>query len=146
MLSIGLGHPRFLHTDLNLIIQILTMVIILVSLYFKKKGKLKHHGAIMGIAVVLHALTFFMVMGPIFSESFTFFSTETSLTLVQTTWLHAIPGAIALLLAILLVGFWVINPSNIASCFKRKRIMDITLTLWLFSLAFGIVTYMLFYL
>ena len=100
----------------------------------------------MGVAVVLHVLTFVLMMGPRFSEAFTFFSTEISLTLVQTTWLHAIPGAVALILAVFLVGMWAVQPSNNAACFKRKRIMDVTLVLWVFSLVFGIVTYILFYL
>ena len=41
---------------------------------------------------------------------------------------------------------WALNSSNVKGCFKRKRLMDITLVLWLFSLLFGIITYMLFYL
>jgi uncharacterized membrane protein YozB (DUF420 family) len=146
MLGIGLGHPRFLKNDLNLLIQILTLAIIFVSIYYKKKGKLKHHGATMGIAVILHILTVVSVMGPIFSQSFTFFSTQTGLALVQAVWLHAIPGAIAILLAILLIVMWAIQPSNTAACYKRKRIMDVTLVLWVFSLVFGIVTYALIYL
>ena len=146
MLGIGLGHPRFIHTDLNLLTQIITLIIILVSLYYKKKGKIRLHGATMGVAVILHILTFLLVMGPTFSQSFTFFSTETSLLLVQTTWIHAVPGATALLLAIFLVTKWAVQSSNIAPCYKRKRIMDVTLMLWVLSLAFGIATYALFYL
>ncbi|PVX24348.1 MAG: hypothetical protein CW691_08040 [Candidatus Bathyarchaeum sp.] len=145
MLGIGLGHPRFVHTDLNMLTQILTLIIIFVSLYYKKKGKLKHHGATMGIAVIVHILTFVLVMGPIFSESFAFFSSEIDLALVQTTWLHVVPGTIAIILAIFLVVKWAINASNTAGCYKLKRIMDITLLLWLFSLAFGIATYILIY-
>ena len=145
MLSIGLGHPRFIHTDLNLLIQILTLVIIFVSLYYKKKGKLKHHGATMGFAVILHILTFVLVMGPIFSGQFSFFSTELGLALVQTTWIHAIPGTIAMILAVFLVIKWAINPSNTASCYKLKRVMDATLLLWVISLVFGIATYVLIY-
>lgn len=145
MLSIGLGHPMLLNTSLNMLIQILTLVIIIVSLYFKKKGNIKLHGASMGIAVILHLLTFVLVMGPIFAEHFSFYSSEMSLPLVQTTWLHAIPGAIALILAIFLVLIWAVKASNIAGCYKRKRIMDITLLLWLFSLIFGIVTFVLTY-
>ena len=145
MLNIGLGNTRFLHTDLNLLIQIVTIIIIMVGIYFKKKGKLKHHGATMGIAVILHFLTFVLVMGPIFAQNFSFFSSEMGLPLVQTTWLHAIPGAIALILAVFLVVIWAVKASNIAGCYKRKRIMDITLLLWLFSLVFGIVTYVLIY-
>jgi len=145
MLNIGLGHPRFL-TDLNLFVQIANLIIIFVSIHFKNKGRPKHHGAMMGIAVVLHFLTFILVMGPIFSNHFTFFSIETNLLLVQTTWFHAVPGAVALIMAILLVMIWVISPSKTAGCYKRKSVMDITLVLWLFSLTFGIVTYILFYL
>lgn len=145
MLSIGLGHPILLNTSLNMLTQILTIIIIFVSLYFKKKGKIKLHGTSMGIAVILHLLTFVLVMGPIFAENFSFFSSEMGLPLVQTTWLHAIPGAIALILAVFLVVIWAVKASNIAGCYKRKRIMDITLLLWLFSLVFGIVTYVLIY-
>jgi uncharacterized membrane protein YozB (DUF420 family) len=146
ILGIGLGHPRFLHIDLNLLIQIITLIIILVSLFYKKKGKIKLHGTTMGIAIVLHVLSFVLVMGPSLYQSFEFFASETGILGVQTTWLHAVPGAIALLLGIFLVAKWAIQPSNVNACYKRKRIMDVTLVLWLVSLAFGIATYVLFYL
>ena len=146
MFSIGLGHPRFLHTDLNLVTQIATIVIILVSLYYKNKGKPKRHGATMAVAVILHVLTFVSVMAPIFFEYFSFYSTELGNSLAQVTWIHAVPGAIALILAIFLVAIWAINSSNVAGCYKRKRIMDVTLVLWLISLVFGIATYVLTYL
>lgn len=146
MLSIGLGHPRFIHTDLNLLIQILTLAIIFVSLYYKRKGKMKHHGAIMGVAVILHLLTFVSVMGPIFFEYFDFYFTQFGDPLAQVTWIHAVPGAIALILGIFLVAIWAVNSSNIAGCYKRKRIMDATLLLWMISLVFGIATYVLTYL
>jgi len=145
MLAIGLGHPRLPQNDLNFLTQIITLAIIVLSLYFKKKGKIKQHGATMGVAVILHVLTFVLVMGPIFYQNFEFFSTETSFPLVQTTWLHAVPGALVLLLAIFLVINWAVHASDVAPCYKRKRIMDVTLILWVFSLAFGIATYILIY-
>lgn len=146
MLLIGIGHPILLNTTLNLVIQIITLAIIFVSLYFKMKNNYKMHGTTMGIAVILHALTFILIMGPIFFENFGFFSTKTSFNFVQTTWLHAVPGALTLILAIYLVLRWAINSSNVDGCFKRKRIMDLTIILWIFSLLFGIVTYALIYL
>ena len=146
MLGIGLGHPRFLHIDLNMLIQIITLIVLLVGLFYKKKGKIKLHGISMGIATVLHTLSFVLVMGPSLYQSFDFFATETDILGVQTLWFHAIPGTIALLLGIFLVAKWAIQASNINACYKRKRIMDLTLLLWLFSLAFGIATYVLFYL
>jgi uncharacterized membrane protein YozB (DUF420 family) len=146
MLLIGLGHPIQFNTALNLAIQIITLAIIFLSLYYKRKNNYKIHATTMAVAVVLHLLTFVLVMGPIFFEFLSFFSTETSLTYVQTTWIHAIPGAIALILAIFLVLRWALNSSNIDGCFKRKKIMDLTIVLWIISLLFGIITYALIYL
>jgi uncharacterized membrane protein YozB (DUF420 family) len=146
MLNIGLGHSRFIINDLNLLIQILTLAIIFVSLYYKRKGKMKNHGASMALAVFLHLLTFLIVMGPIFFEYFSYYSSSFGETLAQVTWLHAVPGAVALILGIFLVVIWAINTSNVAGCYKRKRIMDTTILLWMISLVFGIATYVLTYL
>ena len=145
MLSIGLGHPFLFNTTFNLLLQIITLGLIFLSLYFKIKNNYKIHGTTMGIALILHVLTFLLIMGPIFFDNYSFFSTETSFNYVQTTWLHAIPGAMALVLGIYLVLRWAINSSNIGGCIKRKRIMDLTLLLWMFSLVFGIATYVLIY-
>lgn len=145
-MSIGLGHPFLFNTTLNLGLQLATIAIIFLSLYFKMKKQYKKHGTLMGIATILHVLTFLLIMGPIFFENYSFFSTETSLIYVQTNWLHAVPGAITLILAIFLVLRWAINSSKIEGCFKRKRIMDLTITLWMFSLIFGIATYVFIYL
>ena len=146
MLNIGLGHPRFIINDLNLLIQILTLAIIFVSLYYKQKGKMKNHGASMALAMFLHLLTFLIVMGPIFFQYFSYYSTSFGETLAQVTWLHAVPGAVSLILGIFLVVIWAINTSNVAGCYKRKRIMDTTILLWMISLIFGIATYVLTYL
>ena len=146
LLSLGLGHPRFPETDLNLLLQLITLVIIFVSLYYKKKQKLKIHGTIMGIAVITHLISFLLVMGSKFFTYFEFYSTQTSIFAVQTAWVHIFPGIIALVLGLFLVTLWAINTSNVKGCYSRKRIMDVTLVLWLFSLIFGIVTYALFYL
>ena len=145
MFTIGFGHPIQFNTALNLATQIITLGILFLSLYYKKKNNYKIHATTMSIAVVIHLLTFVLVMGPIFFEFFTFFSTETSLNYVQTTWIHAIPGAVALILAIFLILKWAINQQNIDGCFKRKKIMDITIVLWIISLLFGIITYALIY-
>jgi len=145
MMAIGLGHPRLLYNDLNMLAQIITLAIILISLYFKKKGKIKQHGTTMGIAVVLHLLTFILVMGPIFFQNFSYYSTELGVSWVQAIWIHAVPGILVLVLALFLVLAWAIHVSDVTPCYKRKRIMDATLLLWIISLAFGILTYVLTY-
>ena len=100
----------------------------------------------MGIAVILHVITFLTVMMPPFLEGFNYFITETSDFRVQMTLAHAVPGAIAMVLGIVVVEMWAIRPSNIAACSRRKRLMDVTTVLWLVSLIFGIATYLAFYL
>ena len=139
------GTGAVLQTDINLILQIVMFLIIVIGLVYKNKRKFKIHGGIMGIAVILHILSLLLVMGPSFSENYDFFTTGTSELGVQTTWVHAVPGAIAMIMGIILVVAWALRPSNIAACSRRKRIMDITTLLWLVSLVFGITTYIVFY-
>jgi len=141
-----LGTNALLSIDLNLIMQLVMFIIIGVGIYYKNQKNYKMHGSLMGVAVILHIISFIAVMGPKFREYFDFFTTSTSELGVQTTWIHIIPGASALILGIVLVAVWTYRPSNIAGCFRRKRLMDITIVLWFISLTFGIATYLIFYL
>ena len=139
------GTSAVLITDVNLLIQIVSFLVLLISVVYKTKGKIKIHGYLMGLAVLLHFITFVVAMGPSFSDGIDFFITSTGLIGVQAMWIHAITGSIALILGIFLILVWIINLSNIAGCVKRKRIMDCTVILWAVSLIFGIVTYLSFY-
>ena len=89
--------------------------------------------------------SFILVMGPSFIQSFAFFSSGLDLLGVQTAWVHAIPGSFALILGAYLVSVWAVKARDVAPCYKKKRMMDATIALWLFSLLFGILTYILFY-
>ena len=50
-----------------------------------------------------------------------------------------------MIMGIVLVGAWALRSSNIAACSRMKRLMDITVLLWLVSLIFGITSYIVFY-
>jgi len=139
------GTNAMLITDINLLIQIIAFVLILVGLGYKTKGKIRNHGFVMGVAVVLHLLSFLLAMGPSFLDGFEFFTTDTSYVGVQTMWVHAVTGAIALVLGIVIVLAWIVRVSDIAACTRRKRLMNVTVLLWLISLIFGIATYLNFY-
>lgn len=139
------GAGALIQTDINLILQIVMFLIIVISLVYKKKNKFKIHGELMGIAVILHVISFLAVMSPSFKKNYEYFTTNTSTLGVQTIWIHAIPGAIAMILGIVLVAAWALRPTNIAGCSRRKRIMDITTLFWFISLIFGIATYIAFY-
>jgi uncharacterized membrane protein YozB (DUF420 family) len=140
-----LGTNAVLITDLNLLVQITSFILILVALTYKARGKFKIHGSIMGFAVLLHFITFLTAMGPSFIEGFNFLTSETMVTGVQTLWVHAISGAVSLVLGIFLIVIWVPKASNIKPCFGRKRLMDATAVTWTISLIFGIATYITFY-
>jgi len=134
-----------LQADINLILQVVMFVIIGISLFYKSKNKFKIHGELIGVAIILHILSFITIMGPVFFTDFDGFVNYTSYLEVQTMWFHAIPGAISMIIGTILVVAWALQPTNVAACRKRKRLMDITTLLWLISLIFGISTYILFY-
>lgn len=139
----GTGAPFI--TDINLLIQIISFILLFIGFTFKLKKKFKIHGYIMGIAILLHLSFFIIAMLPSFSGHFNFYITSTSLG-VQAMWIHAVPGTIALILGLFLVIAWLLQVSNIAACFKRKRLMDVTFIFWIISLIFGILLYFNFYL
>ena len=140
-----LGTGALLITDLNLLIQIVSFALLLGALVYKARGKFKIHASIMGIALVLHFITFLVAMGPSFVEGIAFLTTETTQVGVQTLWVHAVSGALSLALGFFLVVAWISKKSDVKPCFKRKRIMDATALLWATSLVFGIATYIAFY-
>jgi uncharacterized membrane protein YozB (DUF420 family) len=141
-----LGTQAYLGSDINIIFQTLTVALIIVAIGYKGRKRFQIHGKLMGIAIIIHIVSFIAIMGPVFFRDFDGFVTYTSYLEVQTMWIHVIPGIIAMILGTAIVVLWALNPSNIAACSKRKRIMDITTILWLVSMLFGITTYMLFYL
>ena len=139
------GTGALIQTDINLILQVVMFIVIVVGVVYKNKRKFKMHGELMGIAVILHIITFFAVMLPAFNDGYEYFVTATSELGVQTMWIHVIPGAVSMILGIFLVVAWVLRPTNIAACSKRKRLMDVVTLLWLISLIFGIASYIIYY-
>ena len=145
MLTGIFGTGALIQTDINLIIQVVMFILIVVGVVYKNKRKFKLHAELMGAAVILHIVSFFAVMLPSFNDGYEYFVTATSELGVQTMWIHAIPGAISMILGIFLVVAWALRPANIAACSKRKRLMDIVTLLWLILLIFGIASYIVYY-
>jgi uncharacterized membrane protein YwzB len=59
---------------------------------------------------------------------------------VITTLIHVSAGLLAALLGIWLVSSWHLQ-TNLQTCFKKKRVMDVTLILWLLAIVLGVVLY-----
>jgi len=140
------GTKAILQTDINLLLQIVVVAILLIGYLLKRRKQIKEHGAIMGIATAKHVTSFLAIMGPVFFSNLDFFYAEFDSALVISMLIHAFTGAVVLALALGLVIAWAIHVSNIGPCYKRKRIMEITIGLWIASAIFGGITYMLAYL
>ena len=139
------GTQALLQTDLNLLVQIIAVALLMVGYAFKKRGKIKRHAGVMGLATFLHAGSFLAVMGPVFLSSLIFISTDLSSPSVISLMVHVVAGAVSLALALYLVFSWGTRVSNIDPCYRRKRVMDGTIVLWIISATMGTATYILAY-
>jgi len=140
------GTKASLISDLNLILQIIILFVLLVSVTFKKRGNFKMHGSLMGLAVVLNAISFFLVMGPSFAGSAGFIQREFSSVGVLTVLAHALTGALAEILGIWVVGEWLLHSMETKACVKRKKVMRGIVSLWFVAIILGIAVYVIYYL
>ena len=74
-----------IQVDINIILQIVMFLIIVIGLVYKRKNRFKVHGGLMGIAIILHVISFLVVMGPIFFMYFREFTNYISYPEIQTT-------------------------------------------------------------
>jgi uncharacterized membrane protein YozB (DUF420 family) len=62
-------------------------------------------------------------------------------TLVIVTFIHVSSGLLAAMLGIWLVSSWHLK-TELQNCFRKKRVMDVTFTLWSLSIVLGIILYL----
>jgi uncharacterized membrane protein YozB (DUF420 family) len=131
---------------LSLVLQIVTLIILGLGISAKVLGRFFLHGSVMFVAVIVHAVSFLLVMGPslfsLIGESrlFSDLSTEVSATIL----VHAGLGVIAEILGIWLVFSWRFRPPS-GTCMGKKLIMRSTLVLWISALLLGIWIYFSLY-
>ena len=98
----------------------------------------------MSTALVLHLVSIAVVMIPSLMGLRGLFENPTT-RLALVILLHSLLGIAVLVIGVWLVVAWAVSPRKVAACYKRKRMMDITLILWLVALTLGIFTYVLLY-
>jgi uncharacterized membrane protein YozB (DUF420 family) len=125
----------------SFIIQIIVLFLLVTGYSLKRKSKFRSHGLVMATAVVLHLITILAVMIPNFPI---FFSANIPLidTIIGIT--HGILGSLGLILGIVLVSAWQFK-KDLTGCFKRKRIMLATITIWISALVIGIIIFGIYY-
>jgi len=130
-----------IQSTISLGIQIVVLGLIIGAVFLKSQKKYRQHGIIMLSAVMLHILSILGVMVPSLGA---FFSMPDFINysdpLVIATLVHVSAGLIAAVLGVWLVGSWHLQ-KELGTCFRKKRVMDVTLTLWVLAILLGIVLY-----
>jgi uncharacterized membrane protein YozB (DUF420 family) len=130
---------------ISLILQIVVLVLLFAGVGLKVRKKFRQHGIVMLTAVVLHTITILVVMIPSFILGFSSpGSIDFANTLVVATLVHGFVGIAALLLGVWLVASWRLK-ADMKTCFAKKGIMRLTITIWLIALFLGIFIYWNFY-
>ncbi len=127
---------------ISLILQIVVLVLLFAGVGLKGRKKFRQHGIVMLAAVVLHTIVILAWMVPSFSTLLSFPSSINLADMIVVTILvHAFMGIAADLLGIWLVVSWRLRV-DMKTCFAKKRLMRVTITLWLITLFLGIVLYL----
>ena len=125
-----------------MVIQTIVLVLLIGSIWLKGTKKLRQHGITMLAAVVLHIVTIISWMIPSFSSIFTLSGAINFVdVLTVAIIMHAVTGVAAAILGIWLVASWRLK-ADMKTCFTKKSVMRVTITLWLIALAIGIILYL----
>lgn len=128
----------------NLGFQIVILALLFASLILKKRGNFFLHGIMMMAAAILNAFSFILVMGPSLLNLEQFVANQPLKIISVVTMAHASLGAIAEALAILVVVSWRLRSST-QYCVRKRKVMQVTLVLWLIALFSGILLYAFLY-
>jgi uncharacterized membrane protein YozB (DUF420 family) len=131
---------------ISLVLQIVTLLVLALGITAKFLGRLFLHGSVMLAAVIIHAISFLLAMGPslfsLVNENRLFSSLSTEMSAIILT--HVGLGITAEILGIWLVLNWRFrSPSE--TCARRKPIMRSTLAFWVSALFLGVWIYFLLY-
>lgn len=127
--------------DINVFMQSLWMSLLLVSMWFRKKGNYFIHG-ILAIVVVSITITSFLgvlILSPMDSGSTSeYFASPIDIAVLLA---HSIVSFPALAFGVWLVALWRPNSASFAA--KSKRAAQLTTVFWILSYVVGILDYLL---
>lgn len=133
---------NYVELTVNLGIQMVVFGLLICGYLVKRQKKYRQHGLIMLSAVVLHIISILVVMVPSFAAFFADISmVNFADILVIATLIHVSAGLIAASLGVWLVSSWHLQTS-LQTCFRKKRFMDVTLSLWLLAISLGVILYL----
>lgn len=125
----------------SLFLQVIVLVLLMGGYGLKRLKRFRQHGFAMLAAVVLHMVSILTVMIPSFVISIPFISRNITGLFEFAILIHTITGVLAVVLGTWLVASWRLRQS-MQSCFSKKKVMRVTLTVWLIALIIGILLYL----
>lgn len=131
----------FLIASSSLIVELVVLGLLIFGYNTKRLKNYRRHGIIMTTALILHLVTIFGWMIWSFISFFSGTAIPFTDPIILTALVHAPLGAIAAALGIYLVAAWHLQ-TDIQGCFRRKRIMLTTITIWSTAIALGIILYL----
>jgi len=125
--------------DLNLVLQLVIFALFLIGIYYIKaeRKNLKRHRQLMGIVVVLNAISILFIMGRSLVTSLGFLMARPYQFGAFIAWAHVMTGAYAEISGILLLRK---HPRNL------RFSMKMTTVFWTVALLLGVVSYTYYYL
>jgi hypothetical protein len=129
-----------------LILQAVFLFMLVLGLPLSKgagnKKTFIRHGYLTIAALMLHTISVIIIM--------IYLAVNGLLTLVDlplinlmTIISHSILGTVALVMGFVIVGFWVLKPLGNMNCYRAKKLMLPTLSIWIISLVLGYIIYFL---
>ena len=128
-----------------LIFQIVVLVLLIGGYWLKRMKKLRQHGITMLTAVILHIITILAIMLPSFVLGvIPLILANNSAVVTIVASLHGIMGITAAVLGVWIVASWRLRVS-LRYCTPKRKLMLLTLILWVIALTLGILLYLHFY-
>jgi hypothetical protein len=126
-----------LNSTLNLYFQLALLIGLTLGLVFAKRKKLVPHGWLMLAVFLLNVASILTLMAPVAVALFTF-SGAASLNLI--TVLHALLGAVVLILSIRILATWRFRKPG-TSCYALKGEMMRLYIFWIAEVVLGVAIY-----
>jgi uncharacterized membrane protein YozB (DUF420 family) len=138
------GTRAIVLSDFGLLLEIVVLAILFFGFMGGRSRNFRRHGLTMTVAVVLHAVSIFLVMAPSF-VAFVDISSTLGLAGIVLLGIHVPVGILAEVLGVFLVAEWRFQPVENAACKRRKRLMRPLFVLWVSGVVLGVLVYLYFY-
>jgi hypothetical protein len=140
-----LGTSASTVADINLVAQLVIVVLLATGwVYGRDKKKIKLHGQLMVVAVLVNGVAIALVMVPSLILNLGSIESNPLGPGPLVSVVHAIVGTVAWIYAAYLSWVWGLKPATV-ECFKRKKWMKPVLYAWLAAAILGVGFYVYYY-